>query len=116
MRSLPAALAAFASFAVTLAPARIAPAQAAPAEAAPAPGAPAHGSLPASLRIANVHVIRGDRTPPYGPTDVIVRDGRIVHDGAAGPAKDVGTASVIDGTGCWLLPGLVSTHAHLQEQ
>ncbi len=68
-----------------------------------------HGKRPATLAIKNVHVVRGDGAPPFGPTDVFVRDGKIVDGRIDDPS------ATIDGTGCWLLPGLVSTHAHLQE-
>ena len=68
-----------------------------------------HGRQPKTLAITNVHVVRGDGAPAYGPTSVFVEDGKIV-------AKLDGTAEVtLDGTGHWLLPGLVATHAHLQE-
>lgn len=68
-----------------------------------------HGKRPATLTIRNAHVVPGDGSPAYGPTDVHVRDGRIVSklEGVA--------AAVVDGTGCYVLPGLVNTHAHLQE-
>ena len=35
--------------------------------------APTHGERPASLLIRNVMVIRGNGTPPLGPTDVLLR-------------------------------------------
>lgn len=68
-----------------------------------------HGTRPATLEIRNAHVVRGDGAPAFGPTSVFVRDGRIV----AGTIDD--PAVVLDGTGCYVLPGLVSTHAHIQE-
>ncbi|MCC6670466.1 MAG: amidohydrolase family protein [Planctomycetes bacterium] len=71
---------------------------------------PLHGRRPASLAIRNVHVIKGDGTPAYGPTTVHVRDGKIADDPVADPEAE------IDGSGCYLLPGLVNTHAHLQEE
>ncbi len=69
-----------------------------------------HGTRPATLAIENVHVIRGDGAPPFGPTSVYVRDGKIVSEAIDSPA------ATIDGTGCYLLPGLVSTHAHLESE
>lgn len=68
-----------------------------------------HGLRPDSLEIRDVMVVRGDGAPPFGPTSVFVRDGKLVA------ALDGTPATVIDGTGLWLLPGLVATHAHLQE-
>lgn len=46
--------------------------------------------------------------------DVSVRDGRIVSVGAEPPGPhDAAHDTVIDGSGTWLLPGLVQTHIHL---
>ena len=42
--------------------------------------------------------------------DVLVRDGRIV---AVGALDDV-AATVIDATGCFVIPGGVDTHTHLE--
>lgn len=68
-----------------------------------------HGKRPETLEIHNVHVVRGDGAPAYGPTSVFVADGRIASGTIEHPD------AVIDGTGCWVLPGLISTHAHIQE-
>ncbi len=68
-----------------------------------------HGQRPATLEIRNAHVIRGDGSPPDGPRSVFVSDGKIVEDAIERPAV------VIDGTGHYVLPGLVSTHAHLHD-
>jgi imidazolonepropionase-like amidohydrolase len=68
-----------------------------------------HGSRPETLEIRNAHVVRGDGAPAFGPTSVFVRDGKIVSETIEDPQV------VLDGTGCYVLPGLVSTHAHIQE-
>ncbi|MGA1608900.1 MAG: amidohydrolase, partial [Planctomycetota bacterium] len=68
-----------------------------------------HGTRPKTLEIRNAHVVRGDGAPAYGPASVFVRDGRIVSGAIEEPQV------VLDGTGCYVLPGLVSTHAHIQE-
>jgi imidazolonepropionase-like amidohydrolase len=70
---------------------------------------PGHGRRPATLEIRGAHVVRGDGAPAYGPASVFVRDGRIVAERIEEPEL------VLDGTGCYVLPGLVSTHAHIQE-
>ncbi len=70
---------------------------------------PYHGKRPASFEIKNVHVIKGDGTPAYGPTSVHVRDGKIVADATERPEV------VLDGEGCWLMPGFVNTHGHIQD-
>jgi imidazolonepropionase-like amidohydrolase len=67
-----------------------------------------HGTRPSSLALRNVMVIKGDGSPPYGPTTVSVRDGRIVAERVDAPALE------LDGAGCWLHPGFVNTHGHLQ--
>ncbi|HLU39586.1 MAG TPA: amidohydrolase family protein, partial [Planctomycetota bacterium] len=68
-----------------------------------------HGRRPATLELRGVHVVRGDGTPPFGPTSVFVEGGRIV-DRVADPEL------VVDGTGCYVLPGFVNTHGHVQDQ
>lgn len=68
-----------------------------------------HGKRPSTLAIRNVFVVRGDGTPAYGPTHVYVREGKITSEEVKDPEI------VLDGTGCYLLPGLVNTHGHLQE-
>ena len=68
-----------------------------------------HGKRPATIELKNVMVVRGDGAPPFGPTSVFVRDGKIVV------ALEGDAELAIDGAGHWLLPGLVATHAHLHE-
>jgi len=76
--------------------------------------APAHGVRPESLLVRDVMVIRGNGTPPMGPTDVLLRGGVIESvgkwDGKALPA------AVVDGTGRYLLPGFFNLHGHIQEE
>ena len=67
-----------------------------------------HGKQPKSAVIKNVHVVRGDGTPAYGPTSVYIEAGRIVAGRLTNPEAE------IDGKGCYLLPGFVNTHGHLQ--
>jgi len=69
-----------------------------------------HGTRPATLEIKGVRVIKGDGTPPYGPTSVYVRDGKIADERIDRPDL------VLDGSGCWLMPGFVNTHGHIQDQ
>ncbi len=68
-----------------------------------------HGTTPKSFEIRNAHVVRGDGAPPTGPTSVFVENGKIVRGPIDRPEV------VIDGSGCYVLPGLVATHAHLHE-
>jgi imidazolonepropionase-like amidohydrolase len=42
--------------------------------------------------------------------DVLMRDGRIVD---VGPSLRAGNATVVDGTGKWVTPGIIDVHSHL---
>ncbi len=75
---------------------------------------PTHGVRAESLLIRDVMVIKGNGTPPTGPTDVLVRGNRIE---AVERAKaDTSFATVIDGKGKFLLPGFFNLHGHIQEE
>ena len=63
-----------------------------------------------TLLIRNVRVIDGTGAPATTPKDVLVERGRIARVLAPGIAAS--GASVIDGTGKFLIPGLVDMHAH----
>ncbi len=98
----------------------------APAGALDAQGsgaAPRHGVRPQRLAIRNVMVVDGNGTPASGPFDVVVEGNTIaevvgldpvaVREGRARrPAAEV----EIDGTGKYLLPGLINLHGHVQEE
>lgn len=73
------------------------------AVAAAAPVAPTPTN---SFVVRNVHVFDGERLS--GPTDVVVREGRIEHVGAS----DAANLTVVDGTNRTLLPGLIDAHTH----
>jgi imidazolonepropionase-like amidohydrolase len=63
------------------------------------------------LVIKNVTVISPERVAPLFHADVVIRDGRIVELGTnlvAGPH-----ARRVDGTGRFLIPGLIDSHVHL---
>ena len=63
-----------------------------------------------ALLIRNVHVIDGTGAPATAPKDVLVERGRIARIIAPGIAAP--GASVVDGTGKFLIPGLMDLHAH----
>jgi Tol biopolymer transport system component len=63
-----------------------------------------------ALLIKNVRVIDGTGAPATAAKDVLVERGRIVRILAPGIAAP--DATVIDGTGQFLMPGLVEMHAH----
>jgi imidazolonepropionase-like amidohydrolase len=75
---------------------------------------PVHGLRPESLLIRDVMVIRGNGTPPLGPTDVMVR-GNVIESVGRSPA-DAAPAALIQGKGMWLLPGFFNLHGHIQEE
>ena len=60
--------------------------------------------------IQNALVFDGSGAPPE-QVDIAIRGGRIAARGAQLPASEA--ASVIDGTGKWLMPGLLDIHTHL---
>src|SRR6185503_8490 len=72
------------------------------------------------LIIRGATVIDGTGSPPVGPVDVVIERNRItevVSVGAAKAAIDTarrpkGPAREIDGTGMYVLPGLVDLHVH----
>ncbi len=80
-----------------------------------AAGVSARAPQPAThdILIRNVTVIDGTGSAPRGPLSVLVADGRIAAiDSPAAIAPPEG-ALVIDGTGQFLIPGLIDMHAHV---
>jgi len=71
-----------------------------------------HGQRYDRLLIRNVYVIDGNGTPTTGPTNVIVAGDRIESVGGRGGGN---VDAVIDGAGRYLLPGLINSHVHLQD-
>jgi Tol biopolymer transport system component/imidazolonepropionase-like amidohydrolase len=67
--------------------------------------------VPPALLISNVRVIDGTGAPATAPKDVLVERGRIASITAPGTAAPA--AAVIDGTGRYLVPGLMDLHAHV---
>ena len=74
--------------------------------------------LPASVHAASTTTLIRNTTgidatgqPPLERVDVLIVDDRIT---AIGPGLAATKATVIDGTGKYLMPGLIDTHVHLQ--
>lgn len=88
--------------------------QAAPAVQAAAPP-PLHARSPRRLIIRNAMVIYGNARPPSGPSDVIIENGIISSVGPSGGRLGT-TDAVIDGTGKYVMPGIVNTHMHWHEE
>jgi len=66
-----------------------------------------------AIAIVNVSVIPMDRERVEAGQTVLVRGDRIVAIGAAGEVPVPGGATVIDGAGRYLVPGLTDAHVHL---
>ena len=69
------------------------------------------------LVIRNVIVIDGKGTPPRGPVDIILKNNVIesVRGARNGEEAYPDEAHVLDGTGLYLLPGLINIHAHVHD-
>ena len=86
------------------------------------PNLVAGGGTTGSLSITNVR-IRPVTSAPIERGTIIIRDGKIVDVRAdsTAPSSEVnatsrmldGSETVIDGTGCTAIPGLIDTHVHL---
>lgn len=69
------------------------------------------------LVIRNVIIIDGKGTPPKGPMDVVINKNIIQSVRSAKKDREYKEAGkVIDGTGMYLLPGLINIHAHIHNQ
>ena len=77
--------------------------------------APAHAKAVKRLLIRNAMVIYGNAKPAFGPVDILVQDGLIARVGRT-PANDPPPDAVIDATGKYVMPGIVNTHIHLQDE
>jgi imidazolonepropionase-like amidohydrolase len=77
-----------------------------------------HGQRYDRLVIRNVLVIDGKGTPMRGPMDVIVEGNRLAAVMGANTRSDAykNEAHVLDGTGMYLLPGLINAHIHLHDE
>jgi imidazolonepropionase-like amidohydrolase len=89
--------------------------QSAPTAQGTATRAPEHARQYRRLLIRNAMVIYGNAKPPYGPMDIVLQDGLIAEIRPAGSRQLDGDA-VIDGTGKYVMPGIVNTHMHWHEE
>lgn len=77
----------------------------------------AHATQPvagAPFVIRNVRII-SMATPAVQTGSVLVRDGRIAYVGPSPDAKDLAGTTVIDGTGRFVMPGLIDMHTHVSK-
>jgi hypothetical protein len=70
---------------------------------------------PASYVIRNVTVITTSGTPVSRAQDVVIRGRNIVQLTRPNSARAAG-ATIIDGTGKYLIPGLIDSHVHIKEE
>jgi imidazolonepropionase-like amidohydrolase len=82
-----------------------------------------HGVRPRRLVIRGAMVLEGNGTPAEGPKDIVLEGNRIVDIVALDPvAMREGTARrpqgdvEIDGTGKYVVPGLINIHGHVQDE
>jgi imidazolonepropionase-like amidohydrolase len=75
-------------------------------------GTPGCAIAQASVVIRNVTVIPMTGAGPAARQSVIVRDGRITRIGPSAQIRVPDSATVVDGTGKYLIPGLFEMHAH----
>ncbi len=76
-----------------------------------------HGQRYERLIIRNVICVDGNGTPAQGPMDVIVEKNIIqsIRRARTGSGAYEKEEHVIDGTGMYLLPGLINIHAHIHD-
>jgi imidazolonepropionase-like amidohydrolase len=75
---------------------------------------PEHGQRVRRLLIRNAMVIYGNAKPAFGPVDILVEDGLIARIGPA--AGQTPADAVIEASGKYVMPGMVNTHVHWQDQ
>ena len=77
-----------------------------------------HGNRYDRLVIRNVLVIDGKGTPTRGPQDIVLEGNRIASVAMANtrPGAYADEKHVLDGTGHYLLPGLINNHVHLHDE
>jgi imidazolonepropionase-like amidohydrolase len=67
----------------------------------------------ATVAFTGVRLIDGRSTAPVDNAVVVVRDGRIAAAGAAGTVQPPPEATIVDLAGQSMIPGLITTHAHI---
>src|SRR5262245_12227645 len=86
------------------------------AQTAPGGKAPTHATAVQRLLISNVMIIPGTGVPAFGPNDILIENGLIARIGSSTGGKWPSADAVIDGTGKYVMPGIVNTHMHWHEE
>ena len=70
------------------------------------------------LIIRNAIIIDGKGTPPKGPSDIIIEGNKIqsIRSARKDEAAYQDEEHIIDGTGMYLLPGLINIHGHIHNR
>ncbi len=72
------------------------------------------GEIPCDLVITNIQLVNVITGEIY-PADVFIYDGFIAHVEYKNPGSQLDTAKeVLDGKGCYLIPGLIDAHEHIE--
>jgi imidazolonepropionase-like amidohydrolase len=86
------------------------------AQSPAAPTAPVHAKQVKRLLIKGAMVIPGTGVPATGPMDILVEDGLIARLGSSVVGRWPAADMAIDGTGKYVMPGIVNTHMHWHEE
>ena len=71
---------------------------------------PLHGQQP--ILVEGVTIVSPERAAPMSSASILIRDGRIAAIGPSDALSGTDRVERIDGTGKWVVPGLVEFHAH----
>ena len=76
-----------------------------------------NGQRYSRLVIRNVVVVDGKGTPPRGPSDIIIEGNKIQSVRSANRRENAYQKEehILNGTGMYLLPGLINIHAHIHD-
>ncbi len=76
--------------------------------------APQHGQQVKRLLLKDAMVIYGNGEPPFGPANICIEDGLIASVGRV--PRDWTPDAVIDASGKYVMPGIINSHIHLQDE
>ena len=86
------------------------------APAAPGARAPVHAKQVKRLLIAGAMIIPGTGVPAAGPSDILLEDGMIARIGSSTAERWPDADMTIDGSGKYVMPGIINTHMHWHEE
>src|SRR5229473_2020669 len=86
------------------------------APAAPGSKAAVHAKQVKRLLITGAMIIPGTGVPAAGPSDILLEDGLIARIGSSAADRWPDPDVTIDGSGKYVMPGIINTHMHWHEQ